>query len=550
MVTLDIVMSEKVTTFFLNSDYDFRNHLPNNQDIDCVHTDYQNILLLAESITVCYRSLPFMYTSNSGFYLATSLSFGTIDNQYRRVQNGFVFGVWDSAYWIGTRHHTNESMIWVTMGDNLIKDLHVWRHICLAINFRFGTAVLVEKGVIIKRTKSPDLIYEKQSMNHVAVGCYYKGSSEATGYQTMYGRVTDLQLFGTFLSNQEMQKITECKERMKGDVLSWDHTAWILSGTSIKKESLEFTQDICRNTTVSFHLIPLQANFNPKSLELCQLFSADIAIHHSVKEFDQILRYLLSTNAVNSKACHRKSEESSVILQTWLAAHDNDVEGLWKDWYTGEVIPYLPWAENRPYPDGTQSNCLSLQASFSSSRHGELRDIECSVSEGYCPLCQVDAPMLKIFVRGLCKDSLFNRVYTYNLDRDGQILYLGEKSSMITYSNLEKTWFWYDKKDNKSIARSSAPFSSLLMGTHLFDFSDVVNDNCLDDGEKRLLKFTTCHLEQFTCRSGACINIENKCDKVQQCADGSDEDDCSIVNLSESYQKSIAPFSFDTFTNR
>ena len=111
-------------------------------------------------------------------------------------------------------------------------------------------------------------------------------------------------------------------------------------------------------------------------------------------------------------------------------------------------------------------------------------------------------------------------------------------------------WLWYDKKDNKSVARSSALYSSLLMGTHQFDFSDVVNDNCLKDGETRSLKFTACNLEQFTCRSGSCIHIENKCDKVQQCADGSDEDDCSIVNLSESYQKSIAPFSFDTLTNR
>ena len=178
-------------------------------------------------------------------------------------------------------------------------------------------------------------------MKHVAVGCFYRGSSYGSGYQTMYGRVTDLQMLGTFLSDKEMQKITVCKERMTGDLISWDRTAWVLSGSSIKKESLEFAQEICTNSTSTFHLIPLQANFNPKSLELCELFSADLAIHHNAREFDQILRYLFSSNAVNSKACHQKPEKSSIILQTWLAAHDNDVEGTWTDWYTGEMIPYL-----------------------------------------------------------------------------------------------------------------------------------------------------------------------------------------------------------------
>ena len=73
VVTLNIVVSEKVATYFLNSDYTFLNHLPNNQKIDCVHTDHQNVILLTQSITVCYRSLPFLYTGNNGFYLATQV---------------------------------------------------------------------------------------------------------------------------------------------------------------------------------------------------------------------------------------------------------------------------------------------------------------------------------------------------------------------------------------------------------------------------------------------------------------------------------------------
>ena len=94
-VTSNMVVSEKVATYFLNSNYTFRDHFPNNPNIDCVHTDDQNVILLTQSITVCYRSLPFLYTGNNGFYLATSISF---DNQFKQFENGFVLGVWDSAY--------------------------------------------------------------------------------------------------------------------------------------------------------------------------------------------------------------------------------------------------------------------------------------------------------------------------------------------------------------------------------------------------------------------------------------------------------------------
>ena len=210
---LNLAVSEQVTSYFLNSEYKFRNDLPNDHTIDCVHTDHQNDIHLSQSITLCYRTLPITYTDNNGFYLATSISFGTIDKSYRKLKDGLVFGVWDLAYWLGIRREQNGSVVWVPMGDNLIQDLQIWRHICLAINFKLGTAVLVEKGVVVKRTKSIELMYEKHSLNHVAVGCFYRGSTVGSGYITMYGKVADLQIFGTFLSDLEMIKITRCTNR-------------------------------------------------------------------------------------------------------------------------------------------------------------------------------------------------------------------------------------------------------------------------------------------------------------------------------------------------
>ena len=105
-------------------------------------------------------------------------------------------------------------------------------------------------------------------------------------------------------------------------------------------------------------------------------------------------------------------------------------------------------------------------------------------------------------------------------------------------------------KDNISIATSSSPYSSLLMGVHTFDFSNVVEDPCVQDGVVRKLKFTRCAPGKFTCNDGLCIDIDQRCDKVEQCLDKSDEVDCKIVHMKGSYGKTIAPFSFDYKMNK
>ena len=128
-------------------------------------------------------------------------------------------------------------------------------------------------------------------MNHVSVGCVYR--STGVGYQTIYGRVTDAQIFGKSLSQVEMKKITGCEGRMEGDILSWELTEWILAGVSkgIKTENLDFEENICYQRNTSYHLIPIQANFNPNSVEICQRFSSEVAIQNSSEQFEEILKY-------------------------------------------------------------------------------------------------------------------------------------------------------------------------------------------------------------------------------------------------------------------
>ena len=47
--------------------------------------------------------------------------------------------------------------------------------------------------------------------------------------------------------------------------------------------------------------------------------------------------------------------------------------------------------------------------------------------------------------------------------------------------------------------------------------------------------------EEFTCISGTCVDIFKRCNNKKDCDDGSDEENCKMLRLSHSYDKSFPP---------
>ena len=493
------------------------------------------------------------YTST----FSSVLSFGTIRSDFLIMEEAVLFGIWEEGPWLGFRYRTNQDAIWdwVSLGDNFMHDLQIWRHSCFTIDFESGHVTLVENGKVRIKTQSDKIKKLGGTMNHVSAGCLYHPSE----YLSMYGRVTDLQIFGRILSDQEMEEITGCKSRKDGDILSWDSARWIMSGTNqnITKESLDWKTFICKSPNKSYHIIPKKINFISESLDVCKKFSAQLAGHKNKVEFAEMTQYLSSDNVLEAKQCWSRirQEDNSLELSTWLAADDFQQEGVWTNWYSREVVSHLPWAKNRPYNVRTY-NCMRLQLkivdtgdTFGNIQDALLGDEECE-KDAFCPVCSITQPILKIFARGLCKQSLYNNVYMYNIDSNGDLLYLGEKTSMISYNMMSQQWVWYDSKNNMSVATSNSSYASLLIGVHTVDFSAMVDDKCEEDGKVRKLKFTTCIPGQFTCSDGQCIPIGERCDKTEHCDDKSDEENCHITHMKSSYNKNIAPFSYEDTTKR
>ena len=52
---------------------------------------------------------------------------------------------------------------------------------------------------------------------------------------------------------------------------------------------------------------------------------------------------------------------------------------------------------------------------------------------------------------------------------------------------------------------------------------------------------SACKDGKFTCDDGQCVSMEERCNQLLECRDGSDEDNCNVVVLSKSYNKNVPP---------
>ena len=74
----------------------------------------------------------------------------------------------------------------------------------------------------------------------------------------------------------------------------------------------------------------------------------------------------------------------------------------------------------------------------------------------------------------------------------------------------------------------------------------MVEPNCGYVGEVTTLTLSQCNIEtEFTCDSGHCIAIEKRCNGNSECADTSDEEQCNMVHVPDSYQRNNAPPGID-----
>ena len=224
---------------------------------------------------------------------------------------------------------------------------------------------------------------------------------------------------------------------------------------------------------------------------------------------------------------------------------DRDREGDFVNIYDGTPLNLTFFGYGQPN-GGDNENCVF----WSYQMDGSLYDQTCENYDSikFQCFCQFESNIF-LKLRGLCPESSFDSIYTIKYE-DNQIVMKGLSGTTISVRKSE--WEAVSVKGQQETRTQGivATQDSYLLGKHDWIISsdanvcskDKLTGSLLAGNEYRIpLKMTSCNENEFTCWTGDCIRMEERCDNAFDCRDKSDESNCQLLVLDQSYKSSVPP---------
>ena len=221
----------------------------------------------------------------------------------------------------------------------------------------------------------------------------------------------------------------------------------------------------------------------------------------------------------------------------WLSLTDHQDEDVWRDLVTGVEANFTDWGPGQPN-GGSSQNCACLR------KFNGYRWDDCGCSMAWPTICvrKQGLPVLKL--RGLCPFSDIDTIFTpKNMGHEGELVFLSTKQNLLSFDESSASWeaTKLNRKGNHTKAVTKALLTSMAIGTNLWT---IHNDSqrCSSSSQYDVtLTLTGCSDDEFTCKEGFCVDMEQRCDGIVNCRDKSDEVGCSKLVVEDSYSRNIAP---------
>ncbi|KAG7171177.1 Glutamate-gated chloride channel alpha-like 1, partial [Homarus americanus] len=400
--------------------------------------------------------------------------------------------------------------------------LMTWLHVCFAMDLKAGQVHFKEGGRVVQTLDSRKKTEGVTGGGVLMLGQdqdVVGGGTEAT--QSLHGYLADLQLLDRVLSQSEMAAYTSC-----ADGMDWN----ALVNFNDVEESFDFGEvtnlvdlayeSACSGFDIHASLFPESRVFMDSDL-FCSSLGGSL---------------ILPKKPIENKMITDLGMKYCKIGRIWLGL-EYDGGADFKEYGTNNTLSYAPWY-NKVLADANTYGILVNKFDLGENNWGvSTRDRK------LCTACGRDEPFT-LTVRGLCKDSKFDREFLVHGYQNLKPSLYGVKSSRMSWIayNLERDVFsgyWHMVVSAEPHIEANMIMEtrySYPVGTHTWK---IINDICTGD-EKRL-KLTTCSVGKFTCDDGSCINVTLRCDKKIDCADASDEDRCNPVLIPKGYDKTLPP---------
>ena len=402
-----------------------------------------------------------------------------------------------------------------------------WNHICWTYNIGTFRNNLYINGVKISTFKTPWDGFEASFGDHnqaaFTIGQDPDFSDVKGNYnkqESFFGNITELNLWDKVLTPDQIQTFANCKDFQKGNLIAWEEVKFdIFNGTV---SSIRDMTSLCRPHSRTF-LLPGKQRYRD-ALQVCAAYGGHMFTPSNEEENKQTL----AMASHHSTTCFDSSSEGLVWLG--LVAQNRTL----LTWVDGGGLEKIGNYSNTVFTTHFYSNYdytfLRADSTWSAGRFSGS-----AATQTLCTICQVTgAPVFQL--RGLCPETNIDRLYLLEQTENGGHKFEGFVNNQLVKMN---STFYLENMRARECEMTLEDQSDTGAGRKVWSVTDPTWG--LKHRTSLNLTLSTCkHGQQFTCNYGTCIDIYSRCDGVYDCEDNSDETDCEMVRLFDSYDQSIA----------
>ena len=467
-------------------------------------------------------------------------------------------------------------------------DPSTWIHFCYSDDKTNGNVTLVVNGKVVSN--------DYNRMRSLYDNDWEEGMTINMG-QFLTGKMTKVNIIAPALTPQLLQNLTnpehiQCRAS-SGISIGWGKGNLTLHG-NVEETVIDSSLGPCQPKR-SLNVFNTGSRSSEVCMEHCQKLGGQAPSVRSLEDwqnlstelhfapFQELLLWLPVTKIEGPIEKVKQPQHWPKYIEGPL--------GAWRDYHTGSQLTNYskPWLFGDD--DDQTGNCVFVTFSYrvdnrkrwywSSDTCGSVTSKLKTVKS--CP-CRIEylkpkGPFREVslehplLLRGLCKYSYlrpadYQRGLSYAPRQSGNtiepVYFVGGVSTKIEYNTTISRWTLSSAKSNVS-AVALASRETYMLGKYNWT---IKNDDkrCQEEKSeggveyKTELKLTGCNQGfgynergervvtddgEFTCNDGQCVNMTERCDQVQDCRDGSDENGCQLVLLMKGYNKHIPPISKD-----
>ena len=409
-----------------------------------------------------------------------------------------------------------------------------WTRVCLSYD-QAGRVDLVVNGEILK---NETLLYLKgdfailPSYLDIELGNGQHSSGSMLEYT---GMISQLNIFSSRLSTERLVALTMEECSAAGDYVSWEDEDWKLHSHARIEMVGELEEPCRKESKVNVYTAVFKRHQD------CMMHCQKLGQGRSppLRTYEE-WKWLM--DEIYTITGHPDNPGYRSIANVWLAATDEELEGEWKDPYTGEIIDkHSRSFTTKGWDDkeGRDRNCLEYQ-----TNNGDLlgwNELQCESPYQACPCQYRQQPLL--LLKGLCRESMLDTQFTpkQKVIPPIDVILVGKRTTQIQYNDSSGQWILTDAVSSVT-AVSEATKVSYVLGKHRWTVSNDVFSCNKGQPYSTLLMLSGCNPDgEFTCDDGQCITMEQRCNQIPNCRDDSDELGCQLLVVKDGYNMKIPP---------